>query len=232
MARRSGQVVTIDVVIPARGGSSRLPGKNLAVVGGHPLVAHSIRFALDHPLVRDVYVSTDSPDIAAVARHYGATVLDRPADLASDDATISGVLVDALDQIRRLDPTRDEPDAIATLQPTSPLRLPHWLDECAERLTDPAFDSAATVSPVTSKVGTVTDHEFTPLYAFESRSQDMPQRYRENGAIYLTRAATVARGSVFGDRVGAVVTDHLYATIDIDTEADLAYAETVMELTA
>jgi CMP-N-acetylneuraminic acid synthetase len=220
----------IDAVVPARGGSSRLPGKNLARLGDQPLLAHSIRFALQHPLVRSVYVSTDSDEIAAAAATHGAEVLARPAELAGDHATISAVLLHALGQIDGRDP-RHPVDALVTLQPTSPLRLDAWLDDCAALLDGPdgsSFDSAVTVSPVTSKVGTIVDGAFEPEYQLETRSQDMTPRYRENGAIYLTRAATVARGSVFGERVGAVVTDHVFATIDIDTAADLAYAESVL----
>jgi CMP-N-acetylneuraminic acid synthetase len=221
----------IDAVIPARGGSARLPGKNLVALGGRPLVAHSIAFALGHPAVRSVYVSTESDEIAAVAREHGAEVLTRPDDLATDRATVSAVLVDALSRIAA---HGEPPDAIATLQPTSPLRLPVWLDACASRLQAQAsglpFDSAVTVSPVTSKVGTVVDGRYLPEYRLETRSQDMPERFRENGAVYLTRSATIAAGSVFGERVGAVVTDHVFATIDIDTAADLAYAESVLSL--
>lgn len=217
----------IDAVIPARGGSKRLPGKNLAALGDFPLIAHSIRYALAHPLVRHVYVSTEAQDISVEAHHHGAEVIDRPAELATDHATTSAVVQHALEEIQR----SHRVDAIATLQPTSPLRLAHWLDECAAVLDDPQFDSAVTVTPVTAKTGTIEAGEFLPQYRLETRSQDLSPRFRENGVIYLSRSATVAAGSVFGNRIGAVVTDHLYATIDIDTQADLDCATAVMGLT-
>ncbi|MEO6628521.1 MAG: acylneuraminate cytidylyltransferase family protein [Aquihabitans sp.] len=217
----------IDAVIPARGGSRRLPGKNLAVIGQRRLIEHSIQFALDHPRIRQVFVSTDDTGIADVAQAAGALVLARPAELATDDATTSSALQHAWGHIER----EGGVDAIVTLQPTSPLRLPAWLDECAALLEASAFDSVITVSPVSAKVGTIEAGEFKPQYEFETRSQDLTHHYRENGLIYLTRSAAVAAGSVFGQRVGAVVTDHLFATIDIDTEADLRYAQSVMGLT-
>lgn len=214
----------IDAVIPARAGSKRIPHKNVALLGGLPLVAHTIRYALEHPLIRDVYVSTDADHIAATARSHGAEIIDRPAELATDHATTSVVLHHALGWIERTHSV----DAIATLQPTSPLRLDRWLDECTAVLEDPRFDSAVTVSPVTAKVGTVEGGAFRPQYRLETRSQDQDRRFRENGAIYLSRSVTIAAGSVFGSEIGAVITDHLYATIDIDTEADLAYATAVI----
>jgi CMP-N-acetylneuraminic acid synthetase len=216
--------VLIDAVIPARGGSKRIPDKNLADLGGLPLVVHTIRFALEHPSIGHVYVSTDAERIATAARAHGAEVIDRPPALAGDHATTSAAVQHALACIERDHPV----DAIATLQPTSPLRLPAWLDDCAATLTDPRFESAVTVSPVTSKVGTIEDGAFQPQYRLETRSQDEEPRFRENGLIYLTRAQTIAAGSVFGSTIGAVITDHVYATIDIDTRADLDYAAAVM----
>ena len=217
----------IDAVIPARGGSKRVVNKNTVVIGGLPLVAHTIRYALGHPLVRDVYVSTDAELIAEAGRAHGATIIDRPADLATDHATTSSVVRHALEHIQRDHPV----DAIVTLQPTSPLRLDRWLDACAALLADRRFDSAVTVSPVTTKVGTIDDGEFRPSYKLETRSQDEERRYRENGAIYLTRSSAIADGSVFGTCIGAVITDHLYATIDIDTQADLDLAAALMKAT-
>lgn len=214
----------IHAVIPARGGSKRLPGKNLMELDGLPLIAHSIRFALGHRRIDGVYVSTDDAAIADLARAEGARVIDRPAQLGTDRATTSSVIAHALHAIGDVGPS----DAIATLQPTSPLRLDQWLDACADVLGDSSFDSAITVSPVTAKLGTVEDGRFVPSYQLETRGQDMAPRVRENGAIYLTRAATVSAGSVFGDRIGAVITDHPYATIDIDTRADFDHASALM----
>lgn len=228
VVRRTANAMVIDVVIPARGGSKRLPGKNIAPLGGSPLVSHSIKFAIEHPLVRGVYVSTDSGEIAATARSSGAEIIHRPAPLATDNATTSAVIQHALEVI----PRTPAPDLIATLQPTSPLRLTRWLDECAAILQDLRFDSAVTVSPVTAKVGTVVDGEFRPQYQLETRSQDLSPKFRENGVIYLTRSASVAAGSVFGEKIGAVVIDHPFATIDIDNQRDFDHARAVMGLTA
>ena len=92
------------------------------------------------------------------------------------------------------------------------------------------FDSAVTVSPVTTKVGTIDDGAFRPQYRLETRSQDEEPRFRENGLIYLSRSSAIAAARSSASTIGAVVTDHLYATIDIDTTADLDYAAAVMEM--
>ncbi len=225
MEHRVVNALVIDAVIPARGGSKRLPGKNLASLGGQTLLAHSIRFALEHPLVRDVYVSTDSAEIAAESRLVGAAVIDRPLALATDHAKTSDVIRHALQMISRT-PT---PDLIATLQPTSPLRIPQWLDDCVTVLNDVRFDSAVTVSPAESKVGRITDGKFEPRYQLESRSQDVEPLFRENGIIYLTRSECIGAGTVFGKSIGAVVIDHPFATVDIDVQKDLDHAAVVME---
>lgn len=227
-ATRRVVFLMIHAVIPARGGSKRLPGKNLMELDGVPLIAHSIRFALEHRGVDGVYVSTDDVDIADAARTHGARVIVRPAQLGTDRATTSSVIAHALRAIGDIDPD----DAIVTLQPTSPLRLDQWLDDCVDVLAKTAFDSVITVSPVTAKLGTIEGGRFVPSYQLETRGQDMAPQVRENGAIYLTRAATVSAGSVFGDRIGAVITDHPYATIDIDTRADFDRASAMMESTA
>lgn len=215
----------IDALIPARGGSKRLPGKNLVLLGGRPLIAHSIRYALNHHLVRHVYVSTDSSEIREVAAQLGALVIDRPPELATDEATTSAVAHHAVHHA-----SMEYSDAVVTLQPTSPLRLHPWLDKCAEMLEDERFDSVATVSPVSAKTGTINDGVFQPSYTPETRSQDMPQRFRENGALYLSRRGTLEAGSVFGSVIGAVVTEHTFADVDIDTYADLQFAETIIGL--
>jgi N-acylneuraminate cytidylyltransferase len=216
--------VIIDAVIPARGGSKRLPNKNLADLAGTPLVAHTIRFALEHPRIRRVLVTTDAGPIADLARQMGTEVVDRPAELSTDVAPTSSAVQHAIVAVA----PDDRPDAVATLQPTSPLRLPEWLDRCADALTATGFDSAITLSPAHAKVGSVTNGRFLPDYELETRSQELPLKHHENGLIYLTRTESVLGGSVFGATIAAVVIHHPFASIDIDTAADLAYAEAMV----
>lgn len=220
MTAPSGRPRTV-AIIPARGGSKRLPGKNLTLFDGRPLVVHSVEYALAHPAVDSVYVSTDDADIAEVARRSGARVIDRPTELAGDHATTSETLRHALGATEH----PQQIDLVVTLQPTSPLRLPSWLDECLARLTDPRVDSAITVSPSPLKVGTVDDGIFRPDYELETRSQDIAPRFAENGLLYVTRSRCIAAGTVFGRRIAAVVIDHPFGMVDVDEAADLILAE-------
>src|SRR5215510_4708852 len=109
----------ILAVVPARGGSKRLPGKNIAPFGGRPLLAWSVALANRLDRVVRCVVSTEEPAIAAVARKAGAEVVDRPVELAGDDSSITAVLVHAAEAVRR---DGLEFQGVMLLQPTNPLR--------------------------------------------------------------------------------------------------------------
>src|SRR4051794_40245817 len=113
-------MATVAALIPARGGSKSIPRKNIASVGGKPLIAWTIEAALGSKLLDRVYVSTDDEEIASVSRACGSEVpFMRPAELASDEAGSLGVALHALDWMAA---HGGEPDYLLLLQPTSPLR--------------------------------------------------------------------------------------------------------------
>src|ERR671933_1130136 len=116
-------------LIPARGGSKGIPGKNLAPVCGRPLVAWTIGAACAARSLDRVVVSTDSEEIATTARELGADVLERPAELARDETPMREVVLHALEQLGR-------PEVLALLQPTSPLRRAQHVDEAAGLLRE------------------------------------------------------------------------------------------------
>lgn len=180
-------------VIPARGGSKGLPGKNVRLFMGLPLIAHSIRFA---SMVRGIdrcIVSTESEEIAAVARDHGGDVpFLRPAELARDDTPMWPVLQHALAEMERLEGRRFE--TLLLLDPTSPGRLPDDVSSALQLLEE---DEQA------SGVIAVSEPKFNPrwvcveerdgylAHAFTSRSyvrrQDVPKVYRINAILYLWR---------------------------------------------
>ena len=181
-------------VIPARGGSKGLPGKNIRPLGGLPLIAHSIRCARLCSDISRVILSTDSEQIAAVGREYGAEVpFMRPAELASDSAPMLGVLQHALREAERLDGLRY--GSLLLLDPTSPGRLPSDVAAALQALEgDSRADGVVAVSQpdFNPRWHCVVDEGgfMAPLIKGAeryTRRQDVPPVYRINAALYLFR---------------------------------------------
>jgi CMP-N,N'-diacetyllegionaminic acid synthase len=130
----------IVALVPARGGSKGIRGKNLVPVGGRPLLAWTVDAALESRHVTRTVVSTDSQEIAEVARSLGADVLDRPAELAQDDTPMQAVIDHALSQLAA--------DVLVLLQPTSPLRRTEHVDQAVELLLGSGADGVVSVVEV------------------------------------------------------------------------------------
>ena len=210
-------------LIPARGGSKRLPRKNLLTFSGQPLIYHSIALARSIAQIGRCVVSTEDREIADVARQCGADVIERPVELADDRASTASVATHAL---ATLASAGAMPEILVLLQPNCPLRPRSLVERALIALEESDADSVISVSEDHRKVGTLSRDFFKPEYAPGTRSQDMAARYFENGVVYVTWAKTVMRtGSVFGERIRAIVTDPLYALGDIDTALDFAVAE-------
>ncbi len=212
----------IAAIIPARGGSKRLPRKNLSLFAGRPLIHYSIALAQAIDRIDCCVVSTEDAEIADVARGHGAEVIARPAELADDCASTASVIIHALETMGR---HGRMPEAVVLLQPNCPLRPRALVVRALDLLSD-ACDSVVSVSSEHHKTGEIKHGLFVPLYAPGTRAQDMPERYFENGLVYAAWSRRVLEtGSVFGDRVRPLVTDPMYALGDIDTALDLEIAE-------
>jgi N-acylneuraminate cytidylyltransferase len=181
-------------VIPARGGSKGLPGKNVRPFAGMPLIAHSIRCASLSPEVERCVVTTDSEDIARVARDHGGWVpFLRPPELAGDDTPMIPVLQHALREAERLDSRRYE--MILLLDPTSPGRVPEDIARAVELLEqDPNCVGVIGVSEphFNPRWTCVEEREGYAALAFAgsggyTRRQDVPPVYRINATLYLWR---------------------------------------------
>ena len=181
-------------VVPARGGSKGLPGKNIRPLAGLPLIAHSIRCAAASPSVDRVIVSTDSDEIADVALAHGAEVpFRRPAELATDGAAMWPVLQHALRETEQLDGSRF--GSLLLLDPTSPGRTPEDVEAAVAALErDPTSDGVVAVSEpdfnpywhcVVEEGGYMRD--LIPGAERFARRQDVPTVYRINGSLYLWR---------------------------------------------
>ena len=215
------------VVIPARGGSKRFPDKNIYPLNNKPLILHSIDCAKGNDHILDIYVSTDSETIANVATGYGAKLIQRPYELAGDDATTAAALQHAANEMVNCGVAFDY---MILLQPTNPLRPDGLLRNAMEIMDSGQYDSLMTVSPSYMKLGRITEDRFVPWnYRFGQRTQDLEPLYYENGLLYISKKEIVLNGSIIGNNMYPMVVDHLYGTVDIDTIDDLRYAEFIIQ---
>lgn len=190
-------------VVPARGGSKGLPGKNVRLLAGLPLVVHSLRAAATMRTVTRCVVSTDDPEIARVAREHGGDVpWLRPAELATDATPMAPVLRHALAAVEE---EEGRPyDALVLLDPTSPVRVPAEVDAAVEQLLGgPDLDGVVSVSepsfnPVWVGVRPSADEpgvleRYFPEGAGVTRRQDAARYLRINGTFYVWTSAFVRR---------------------------------------
>ncbi len=213
----------IPAVIPARGGSQRIPLKNLSRVGGHPLIAHTIVAARRATLISDVYVSTDSEEIAEVAARYGAKIIERPAELATATTPTEPALLHAIETIE----AQEGPsDLVVLLQATSPLRRDFRIDQAIALAIEQRCDSVVSVTPVIDyyflgQIDANANYSVSYNPKHRLRTQDIPPRYRENGAIYvMTRDLIMTEGCRMGGDMRALIMDR-NESIDIDDTLDL-----------
>ena len=220
-------------IIPARGGSKRLPCKNIRPFLGTPLIAWSIRFARTVPQFDALVVSTDSEEIATVCRAEGLPVRWlRPEALASDTASTIDVV---LHVIATEAAAGRHYDTVALLQPTSPIRLHQRWDEGFARLKHPELDAVIGVAPVSTHpyqtFGLAAAGDLTPLFDRETlklRGQELPPVVAVAGNLYLCRIRALNDfGTFFPPQSAGVLCDAPFETTDIDTELDWLIAETI-----
>ncbi len=220
-------------VIPARGGSKGVPGKNIRVLHGRPLICYSIFEASSSSLTRTI-VTTDSEEIADIAKCCGGDLpFMRPSGLAEDDTPTIPVILHVLDELK------ETFDAIMVLQPTSPLRMAADIDAAISLLAgDSSADSVISVVKVsdhhparmkTLHDGVLYDPPFVENVEGQRR-QDLPEYYLRNGAIYLTRTEVLRQLHSFkGEKcLGYLMPEE--RSVNIDSELDFILAEAVLRI--
>ncbi len=212
-------------IIPARGGSKRLPGKNIMPLGDLPLVAHSILEAQRHAFIDAVYVSTDDREIKEVALRYGAQVIDRPAAISGDTEPTVTALKHVVEIL-------GFQGTVFLLQPTNPLRPAGLLQEAFEIFQQTQSDSLMTVSRNHHKLGKIIEGNFVPFnYQIGQRSQDLEPLYYENGLLYLIDSELLLQEKIMGERQFPLIVDHPFASVDIDTQSDFDLATCLYKIT-
>lgn len=212
-------------IIPARGSSKRLPGKNILPLGDIPLLAHSILEAQRHEFIDAVYVSTDDRQIKEVALRYGAQVIDRPAAISGDTEPTVTALKHVV-EILGFEGT------VFLLQPTNPLRPANLLQEAFLIFQQTQSDSLMTVSRNHHKLGKIIDDNFVPFnYQIGQRSQDLEPLYYENGLLYLMKSDLLLQEKIMGNRAFPFIVDHPFARVDIDTQSDFDLATCLYKIT-
>ncbi|MDH1977193.1 cytidylyltransferase domain-containing protein [Aliarcobacter butzleri] len=218
---------TFLAIIPARGGSKRLPRKNVLDLCGKPLIAHTIEAGLKSNYIDKVIVSSDDKEILEISKKFGAKTVKRPDELASDIATTFDAIKHTIDN------NIDKYDYVVLLQATSPLRNEKHIDEAIELLEEKKANAIISVcemehSPLWSN--TLPDNGnmkgFLRDEILNKRSQDLEKYYRLNGAIYICRTDKLLEEKTF------ILKDEIYAykmsrkfSIDIDEEIDFKMAE-------
>ena len=219
-------------IIPARGGSKRIPRKNIKLFHGKPLIAYSIEIALSCGLFSKVIVSTEDAEIAKIAKEYGAEVpFMRSSELADDLSSSGDVVTDA---IKKLQEMGEKFEYVCTLYATAPFLKEKYLKEGFEKLKKSnarlAFSVTSMPFPIQRTFKLTEDGRckmFTPEY-FSSRSQDLEEAYQDAGQFYWEIVDKKLRDIPFGsDSIPIILPRHLVQDIDTPEDwkrAELAYA--------
>lgn len=218
-------------IIPARGGSKRTPRKNIKMIAGKPLIAHTIEAGLKSKLINRVVVSTEDAEISQVAIEHGAEVIERPEGLAVDTAKTAPVMIHVVEQ---LELEGYVPDIIVILQPTSPTRDEKLIDAALTQLINSDKDSIfggfkLRKSMPLWKKGFDGKNTAIYDYHFRPRTQEphlMEDLYHETGAFYAIRIDALKKtGDFLGEDVDIF---EMERSVDIDTPEDFARAEKIL----
>jgi len=222
----------ILTIIPARGGSKGIPGKNSKLLGGKPLLQYTVEAARESSLLSRIILSSEDLEIIDIAKSLGLEVpFVRPANLATD---ASGTLEVVQHALRYFMEQGETFDAVCLLQPTTPFRESGSIDKAIQKFMESGLDSLVSVREVPA--------EFNPHWVFEAdekgnlhiatgekeiikRRQELPKAYFRDGSLYLTKAEVILnQNSLYGGSVGYVVSQSEWY-VNLDTPQDWERAE-------
>ncbi|MFT7071915.1 pseudaminic acid cytidylyltransferase [Patiriisocius sp. Uisw_017] len=222
------------LVIPARGGSKRIPKKNIKNFSGKPIISYSIEAAIKSGLFDEIMVSTDDDEIAEIAKTYGASVpFFRSKKNADDFATTFDVIQEVVSEYKLLN---KQFEFICCLYPCAPLTTSKKLEEAFQLLKSEKFDSVLPIMqfsfPIQRALKIDGDNKtkfFYPQYSL-TRSQDLEQGYHDAGQFYwMNTLKCIEKSAILTDITGSIIISEMEAQ-DIDTEMDWKLAELKYEL--
>lgn len=196
-------------ITPARGGSKSIPKKNIKEICGKPLIVWTIEAAKKSRLLDRYMVSTEDKEIAEISKQYGAEVIDRPPELATDEATTLSVMQDILN--------KTDADVVVLLQCTSPVRDDGLIDYCVDRFLETKVDSLAT--------GCICR-----LYewgTYTARRQDLKGFFHDDGNVYVMRADLIKKAELWGSKMEKVIISK-EQNFEIDDEFDFWLNEQIL----
>lgn len=221
-------------IIPARGGSKGIPGKNIKLLGEKPLIAYTIDSALESDFLSKVILNSEDDKILQEGEKYAIENYKRPFQLAQDDTTSITVIKE---QLQKLSQDNQNIDAICLLQPTTPFRRKNLIDDAITKFKAGNYDSLISVREI--------PHEYNPYWAFSdrdgtleltvekeqivSRRQELPKTYHRDGAIYITKTEVILeQNSFFGKKTGFIDTSK-DPHVNLDTMEDWKKAEELIK---
>ena len=218
---------SILVVIPARGGSKRIPRKNVRIMNGQPLILYSVENALSLSKNADVdlVVSTDDEELESIVKNHGVEVIERDEALAKDNVTLDPVIYDAV--IKKEAQKGKKYDIVITMQATSPTLKKETLLKALKLFESEDFDTMISCVNKPHLSWTKRDGQIIKNYEKRLNSQELPSNFLETGAFLITKRECVSEKSRIGENITVYETDATEA-VDIDTEEDWIAAESIL----
>ena len=215
----------ILAIIPARGGSKGIPKKNLRLLNGKPLISYAIKNAIKSNFITDIFVSTDSQEIADVARSLGVEVIMRGANLSSDMITLDPVVYDGMLKAEHF--INGNFDYVVTLQPTSPLLSVETLDDGISYCISNGYDTLISGVNNPHLAWIKSNGNIIPSYESRKNRQELPPYFTETGAFVIAKRGVITENSRIGKNV-SIFEMPKRESIDIDTKDDWVLAESIM----
>lgn len=210
----------ILAVIPARAGSKGIPNKNIRLLNNKPMIYYAIKNAIDSQYITDVIISTDSQEIAVIAKQMNVPCVMRGSKLCEDDITLDAVIYDVVKDI--------ESDIVITMQPTSPTLSCMTLDNAIQHFVENNYDTVISVHNEPHLSWSIEDGNIKKNYKVRLNRQYLPPNFVETGAFLISKRKFVTKESRMGNKIGVYELEDEEA-VDIDDFLDLMKAQAILK---